>query len=72
MPRKIWTIAGPEFGTDAGKLMIVVRALYELKSSGAAFRSLLAEVLYDIGYCPSYADSDVWMQLGIKPNGFEY
>ena len=35
---KIWTIAGPEFGSDAGKLMIVVHALYGLKSSGAAFR----------------------------------
>ena len=52
--------------------MIVVRALYRLKSSGAAFRSLLAEVLYDMGYHPSYADPDVWMRPGIKPNGFEY
>ena len=41
----IWTIAGPEFGSDAGKLMIVVRALYGFKSNGAAFRELLAETL---------------------------
>ena len=52
--------------------MIIVRALYGLKSSGAAFRALLAEVLYDMGYRPSYADPDVWMQPGIKSNGFEY
>ena len=38
---KIWTIAGPEFGSNAGKPMIVVRALYGLKSSGAAFRAFL-------------------------------
>ena len=50
---KIWTIAGPEFGSDSGKIMIIVRALYGLKSSGAAFRTLLAEVLYDMGYRPS-------------------
>ena len=33
---QIWTIAGPEFGADCGKRMIIVRALYGLKSSGAA------------------------------------
>ena len=27
---KIWTQAGPEFGLDTGKIMIVVRALYGL------------------------------------------
>ena len=69
---KIWTIAGPEFGSDSGKIMIIVRALYGLKSSGAAFRALLAEVLYDMEYRPSYADPDVWMRPGIKSNGFEY
>ena len=69
---KIWTIAGPEFGSDAGKLMIVVRALYGLKSSGAAFRALLAETLYDIGYTPSKADPDVWLRPAVKPDGFEY
>jgi hypothetical protein len=34
---KIWTRAGPEFGSDQGKVMIIVRALYGLNSSGAAF-----------------------------------
>ena len=52
--------------------MIIVRDICGLKSSGAAFRALLAEVLYDMGYRPSYADPDVWMRPGIKSNGFEY
>ena len=52
--------------------MLVVRALYGLKSSGASFRALLAEVLYNMGYGPSYADPDAWMQPGIKIDGFEY
>ena len=43
-----------------------------MKSSGAAFRALLAEVLYDAGYRPSYADPDVWMRPGMKPDGFQY
>jgi len=35
----------PEFGSDRIKTMIVVRALYGLKSSGAAFLAFLAEHL---------------------------
>jgi hypothetical protein len=45
---KICIIAGHEFGSEAGKTMIIVRALYGLKSSGAAFRSFLAETLDDV------------------------
>ena len=69
---KIWTIAGPEFVSDAGNLMIVVRALYGLKSSGEAFRSLLTETFYDIGYTPSKADPDIWLRPAVKPDAFEY
>ncbi|KAL7524009.1 hypothetical protein ACHAWF_000783 [Thalassiosira exigua] len=39
---KIWTVLGPEFGEDEGKKAIIVRSLYGLKSSGAAFRAYLA------------------------------
>ena len=52
--------------------MIIVRALYGLKSSGAAFRALLAETLHDLGYTPSLADQDVWLRPEVKENGFEY
>ena len=33
----IWTVLGPEFGEDAGKKALLIRALYGLKSAGAAF-----------------------------------
>ena len=56
---RIWTIAGPEFGSDAGKIMLVVCALYGLKLSGVAFRTLLAEKLWELGYKLSCADPDV-------------
>ena len=69
---KIYTIAGPEFGSERGKIMVVKKALYGLKSSGAAFRALLAKRLYEIGFLPSKADPDVWMRPGVKPSGFEY
>ena len=70
--KKIWTRAGPEFGSDQGKIMIIVRALYGLKSSGAAFRALLAESLHDLGYKPSLADPDVYMRPAVKSNRFKY
>ena len=69
---KIWTIAGPEFGTDSGCIMVVKRALYGLKSSGAAWRAMLAQTLMDLGYKSSRADPDVWIRPQTKPNGFEY
>jgi hypothetical protein len=42
---KVWCILGPEFGEDAGKKALIVRALYGLKSAGAAFRNHLAECM---------------------------
>ncbi|KAI2504499.1 hypothetical protein MHU86_9998 [Fragilaria crotonensis] len=69
---KIWTRAGPEFGSEAGTIFIVRKALYGLKSAGAAFRALLAETLHDLGYSPTRADPDVWLRPAVKPDGFEY
>ena len=47
-------------------------ALYGLKSSGAAFCSLLAESVHELNYLPSTANPDVYMLPAVKPNGFEY
>ena len=46
---KIWTYAGPEFGSEQANIMFMRKALYGLKSSGIAFRAHLAETLNDIG-----------------------
>jgi hypothetical protein len=69
---RVWTTAGPEFGSEAGKNMLVQKALYGLKSSGAAFRAFLAETLDAMGYRPSFADPDVWIWPAVKPDGSEY
>ncbi len=34
---KVRTILGPKFGLDSGKSAVIIRALYGLKSAGAAF-----------------------------------
>ena len=34
--KKLWIVAGAEFGSDKGIVMIIAKAFYGLKSSGAA------------------------------------
>jgi len=41
---KIWTTLGPEFGADTDKQAIIVRVLYGLKPTGAAFMKHLGDV----------------------------
>jgi hypothetical protein len=59
---KIWTVLGPYFGYDAGKRALIVRALYGLKSAGAAFRNHLAECITHLGWEPCCAGRDLWMK----------
>ena len=47
---KCWMRAGPEFGADQGKVFIVVRALYGLKSAGASFRAFISQKLDEMGF----------------------
>ena len=70
---KVWTILGPEFGPDAGKNAIIVRALYGLKSSGAAFRAPLASFMRQMGYTSCKADPDLWYKAETRPDdNFRY
>ena len=70
---KIWTVAGPEFGEDEGKIYIVKRALYGLKSSGSAWRSFFSNVLVQqLGFKPTRGDPDVYIRENTKPNGERY
>jgi hypothetical protein len=59
---KVHTICGSEFGQNyRGRFAIIRRALYELKSSGAACWAQFAGTLSDLGFTSSLADPDVWM-----------
>ena len=59
---KIWFEGGLETGADQGKVLIVTRALYGLKSSGAAWRADLAATLRDLHFTSTKADPDVWIR----------
>jgi hypothetical protein len=44
-----------------------VRALYGVKSAGAAFRNHLAECMHHLGWKPCRADRDLWMKAETHP-----
>jgi hypothetical protein len=58
---KIWFEGGIECGTDQGKVLIVVHALYGLKSPGASWCATLAQVLRDLGFVSTTDDPDIWI-----------
>ncbi len=70
---KVHTTCGLEFGHNyVGCIAVITRALYGLKSSGAAWRNMFAGTLQDLQYKSSLADPDVWLRPAVKPNGEHY
>ena len=70
---KIYTVAGKEFGALLeGKVLIVAKALYGLKSSGAAWRRHLANSIADMGFKSSRGDPDLYYRPANKPDGTPY
>ena len=61
---KIWFVAGAKCGPDLqGCVCKLVRALYQLKSSGAAWRAMFSEFVINVmGFKPTCADADVYMR----------
>ena len=59
---KVCFIAGPEFGPLAGHLLVIVRALYGLRTSGARWHDRLSDVLREMGFTQCKADPDLWMK----------
>jgi hypothetical protein len=70
---RIYTIVGPEFGQGKeGRPVMIVWALYCLRSSGAWWRDHLAATLWEAGFKACKADADVWMRPAVKADGSKY
>jgi hypothetical protein len=65
---KAWTVIGPEFGEDAGKRALIVRALYGLKSAGSIFRNHLESCMDQLGWKPCLADRYLWIKEETRPD----
>jgi len=59
---KVYFVAGDGFGDLQGHTLVIVKALYGLRSSGARWHERFADTLRDMGFTPSKADPDVWMR----------
>jgi hypothetical protein len=70
---KVCTVLGPEFGPELeGKRAIIIRSLYGLKSSGAAYRYHLATSMEHVGFKSCKADPDVWIRENNDHTGAEF
>jgi hypothetical protein len=69
---KVWFHGGLEAGDDRGKVLVITRALYGLKSSGASWRIMLSQSLLDMGFVGTRADPDAYRRLSRKADGTEY
>ncbi|MEL7196406.1 MAG: reverse transcriptase domain-containing protein, partial [Bacteroidota bacterium] len=67
---KLYVIAGPEFGDHEGHIMVVSRALYGLRTSGARWHERLADCLRELGFSSCRAEPDIWMRK--KKDKYEY
>ncbi len=69
---KLYIVAGPEFGELQGHILIFMKALYGLKSSGKMWYERLHDILVDMGFFPSKADPCVWMRKSKDKTHYEY
>jgi hypothetical protein len=58
---KVYIIAGPEFGPLEGHTLLINKAIYGLKSSGLRWSERFSDVLIDMGFFLSKAETDIWM-----------
>ena len=59
---KVYVVAGPEFGDLEGHILLIHKALYGLRTSGARWHEHFADTLRNLGFTPCKADPDVWMK----------
>jgi hypothetical protein len=58
----VYIIAGPEFEELEGHILVIFKALYGLRSSGARWHERLADCLRGMGFFPCKAEPDIWMR----------
>ncbi len=71
--KKIFVRCGPEFGPKLeGRIAILKKALYGLKSSGNQWHAHFMKTLYQLGFEPTRYDNDVWIKPRGDGTGYDY
>jgi Reverse transcriptase (RNA-dependent DNA polymerase) len=66
----LYIIAGPGFGEREGHIMVISKALYGLRSSGARWHDRFTDCIRELGFFPCKAEPDIWMRK--KGSIYEY
>ena len=69
---KPYIVVGPEFEEVEGFILIFLKALYGLKSSGKRWAEVIHGILKDMKFFPSKADSCIWLGKNHRKSCYEY
>jgi Reverse transcriptase (RNA-dependent DNA polymerase) len=58
----VYIIAGPKFREREGHILIINKALYGLRSSGARWHNRFADCIRELRFFPCKAEPDIWMR----------
>ena len=67
---KVYIRAGPEFGEREGHTLLISKAIYGLRSSGARWHDRFFDIMRDMGFFPCKMEPDAWMRA--KDDHYEY
>jgi Reverse transcriptase (RNA-dependent DNA polymerase) len=66
---KLYVIAIPEVKDRDGHIVIIRKAFYDLRSSGAIWHDRVADCVRELGFFPCKEEPDIWMRQ--KENNYE-
>ena len=69
---KLYIVAGPEFQELEGYILIFLKALYGLKSSGKRWAEVIHGIMRDMKLLPSKADPCIWLRKAPNLRCYEY
>ena len=69
---KLYVVAGPEIQELEGYILIFLKALYGLKSSGKRWAEVIHGILRDMKFLPSKADPCIWLRKAPNLRCYEY
>jgi hypothetical protein len=67
---KVYVIAGSEFGDLEGHVLVIIKALYGLRTSGLRWHERFADCLREMDFFQSKAEADIWMRK--RNDKYEY
>ena len=69
---KLFIVAGPEFQELEGYILIFLKALYGLKSSGKRWAEVIHGIVRDMKFLPSKADPCIWLRKAPDLRCYEF